>query len=882
MTLGSGRHQAVLEELTEWWEDVRDGSIGSRVVLLEVPPGWGTRAVLDAFREVAKDPDGPVTISVSVDDVPLVGGAIEAGALRDALITPSVWSKTAELLGLDSAAGEVQLALGVGGLFASGMAMAASMLLASIAVTAAGNAWDASPAGQQGALARAARSVAAVSVAAPVLVVLDEADRLDQNLALTMISNLVERYDGQVLVVVVVRPNSPLAAALSAPDRYELLGRVQKADADPDMGEAARAEVAREMCPWLAGAAVERIARRTRTFAEVLAVASAGRLADLAGDEEPMTLAVVDAVINACMPRPEVTAQAKALGWAGGTLTIRQAERAVQVLASSSQSLGSAEADDDPWVVRSGGLARLADSASPRVAESVAALSNAVRQQLAAVVLEEAIGIAHDPEASLTDRVIARLAAHRVRADLARRDQLTGVQCLLIRGLERFGDQAAARKVAVAALAELPDGDPLGKEQADLLQAALRLTRPGQDEDPVIRQAVDLALANGAILSLEARVWAAVSLLVRPGQREAALVLADQVTTELDGIPFMDATANQWRILLAFHVGRVGYPALSHRLLAPVISSGAAAQQQAAQAVLRAIDGPRADTRLQIIILEAELAATPPAAEDDLLRLHRTLAHDYNGLGDYRSALQHGADQLRLSILLLGPDHPQTLDARSWCALWTGRSGSPAEALRLSRELLPDQVRVLGRDHPEVLTTRSNIAAWTGECGDPAEALRLSRELLPDQVRVLGRDHPEVLVTRNNIAAGTGMCGDPAGALRLFRELLPDRVRVLGRDHPEVLVTRSNIAFWTGRCGDPAGALRLFRELLPDRVRVLGRDHPEVLVTRSNIAFWTGRCGDSAGALRLFRELLPDMIRVLGPDHPNVLTARGNMTALAE
>ena len=148
MALRSGLHQAVLEELAEWWEDVRDGGIGSRVVLLEVPPGWATQAVLDAFREIADDPDGPVTISISVDDVPLVGGAIEAGALRDALITPSVWSKAAELFGLDSAAGEVELALGVGGLFASGMAMAASLLLASLAVTAAGNAWDASPAGQ--------------------------------------------------------------------------------------------------------------------------------------------------------------------------------------------------------------------------------------------------------------------------------------------------------------------------------------------------------------------------------------------------------------------------------------------------------------------------------------------------------------------------------------------------------------------------------------------------------------------------------------------------------------------------------------------------------------------------------------------------------------
>ena len=75
-------------------------------------------------------------------------------------------------------------------------------------------------------------------------------------------------------------------------------------------------------------------------------------------------------------------------------------------------------------------------------------------------------------------------------------------------------------------------------------------------------------------------------------------------------------------------------------------------------------------------------------------------------------------------------------------AHWTGQRGDRAEALRLSRELLPDRVRVLGRDHPDTLADRGNIARWTGEGGDNAEALRLSRELLADRVRVLGRDHP--------------------------------------------------------------------------------------------------------------------------------------------
>jgi hypothetical protein len=296
---------------------------------------------------------------------------------------------------------------------------------------------------------------------------------------------------------------------------------------------------------------------------------------------------------------------------------------------------------------------------------------------------------------------------------------------------------------------------------------------------------------------------------------------------------------NRWRLLLAFHAGRAGHPAVAQQLLAPMLNTpDSPGDADSARAVLYAVSGPRADTRLQIVGLEAELEALPPDADDDHLRIHHALAADYGQLGDSRHALPHSQQELSL------------------------------------------RHRVQGADHPDTLATRSNIAHWTGDCGDPAGALQLLRELLQDQQRVLGPDHPGTLATRGNIAHWTGMCGDLAGALQLFRELLPDVKRVLGPDHPDTLTTRNNIASQTGECGDPARVLRLFRELLPDRERVLGPDHPDTLTTRNNIAFWTGECGDPAGALQLFRELLPDLERVLGPDHPKTLSTRRTIERL--
>ncbi|MFC5645609.1 tetratricopeptide repeat protein, partial [Kitasatospora cinereorecta] len=49
----------------------------------------------------------------------------------------------------------------------------------------------------------------------------------------------------------------------------------------------------------------------------------------------------------------------------------------------------------------------------------------------------------------------------------------------------------------------------------------------------------------------------------------------------------------------------------------------------------------------------------------------------------------------------------------------------------------------LGPDHPDTLTARSNLAWWRGEAGDAAGAAAAYDQLLPDLERVLGPDHPD-------------------------------------------------------------------------------------------------------------------------------------------
>ena len=58
MVLGSRRQAEVLGELEEWREDVGERGIGSRVVLLVAPAGWGRSAVLARFQAAVEATDG--------------------------------------------------------------------------------------------------------------------------------------------------------------------------------------------------------------------------------------------------------------------------------------------------------------------------------------------------------------------------------------------------------------------------------------------------------------------------------------------------------------------------------------------------------------------------------------------------------------------------------------------------------------------------------------------------------------------------------------------------------------------------------------------------------------------------------------------------------
>jgi|CZKW01.1.fsa_nt_gi hypothetical protein len=267
------RQKAAAAELAQWWDGLRLGGIGSHAVLLAGPAGWGRSTVLDQLPEIISRADAPISLEVRINGKSLPDEPrLQAPALRDCLLGAEVRRQAAALLCRSRLRSAPRR--GTRSLLLTGMSGTISLLLAGLAAAAAGGVADDCPASENGAAARAARVVAAVSASAPALVVIDDADYLEPGLAVTMIENLIGHHDSRVLVIAALDLGSDLAAALTSRARYgPTAGRVHRAGADPRMGYQSRAELAGELRPHLTAAQAQQLARQTRTFAEIFAAA---------------------------------------------------------------------------------------------------------------------------------------------------------------------------------------------------------------------------------------------------------------------------------------------------------------------------------------------------------------------------------------------------------------------------------------------------------------------------------------------------------------------------------------------------------------------------------------------------------------------------------
>ena len=99
-------------------------------------------------------------------------------------------------------------------------------------------------------------------------------------------------------------------------------------------------------------------------------------------------------------------------------------------------------------------------------------------------------------------------------------------------------------------------------------------------------------------------------------------------------------------------------------------------------------------------------------------------------------------------------------------------AGRRDEALKLMEEVLTLRRKVLGPEHPETLEAMSNLANSYGEAGRRDEALKLREEVLTLSRKVLGPEHPNTVQMMGNLALSYHAAGRRDEAIEMQEEVL--------------------------------------------------------------------------------------------------------------
>ncbi len=159
-----------------------------------------------------------------------------------------------------------------------------------------------------------------------------------------------------------------------------------------------------------------------------------------------------------------------------------------------------------------------------------------------------------------------------------------------------------------------------------------------------------------------------------------------------------------------------------------------------------------------------------------------------------KDAVSHGRRALAGAERVLGPDHPDTIDAVSVLA-------SAYHSSRRLKDAIPLYERALGgpgaaREGPTI-RRRSGCAAIsrppTIRSGRMATALELYERTRADCQRALGPDHPDTLAARTNLAHAYYAMGRTAEASTILEKTLADCERVLAPGDPLTAAVRDSL-----------------------------------------------------------------------------------------
>ena len=200
---------------------------------------------------------------------------------------------------------------------------------------------------------------------------------------------------------------------------------------------------------------------------------------------------------------------------------------------------------------------------------------------------------------------------------------------------------------------------------------------------------------------------------------------------------------------------------------------------------------------------------------------------------DLERAERHAVRATELRSRLLGPEHPETLQALQEHALILIHGGwtSPSKwetSVTIARRVLAARRRVLGPNHPEVVDIQTILAYslnWLGRA-DEAQDEATQAEALA--LRVLGSDHAATLGVWDVLGQIAARRGDRERGEALLRRVVEGREHLLGALDPNTINALGNLADIVSDQGRLDEARPLYLESVDRLKRYYGISHIQV------------------------------------------------------
>jgi RNA polymerase sigma factor (sigma-70 family) len=402
-------------------------------------------------------------------------------------------------------------------------------------------------------------------------------------------------------------------------------------------------------------------------------------------------------------------------------------------------------------------------------------------------------------------------------------------------GYARYLDRLQSMSAEVSLTGD--DGQRYPHDVARAVLFALATVRAADKTGMCSRVTAIMAVLSPAGVRRELLHVAGRTGVLAGGGRRVPADLVDQVLEWLSD-----------RSLLTFSLDR--QTVIMHRVVAQVIRDGLARRWRLAAVCWVAAS-----------VLEAHAIAV--AGPQDRPAVRR-IPQQVTALLNHTAELAEGIDEELAEILL-------RLRFISLYHLIELNDSAP-QAIAVGEKLTADLERLMGPGHPDTLNARNSLAAAYLAADRVADAIPLFEQTLAILISKLGPSHPDTLTSQNNLASAYQDAGRGAEAVQLYQQNLAERERMLGADDPGTLTSRGNLAAAFMVAGRVAEAIPLLEETLASRERVLGPDHPDTRTSRRNLARAYQEMGRVAEAIPLL-EKTPGRPATLRPGHFRIQTA---------